>query len=40
MHRAMKVTRTIAGLAGGAATTQDVRVAEAVQYRRALAQPG
>jgi magnesium chelatase family protein len=38
-HRAMKVARTIADLAG-AASTQVVHVAEAVQYRRALAQPG
>ncbi|MEJ6021252.1 YifB family Mg chelatase-like AAA ATPase [Ramlibacter sp. PS4R-6] len=35
-HRAMKVARTIADLAG-AATTQAEHVAEAVQYRRALA---
>jgi magnesium chelatase family protein len=35
-HRAMKVARTIADLAG-ATTTQVVHVAEAVQYRRALA---
>jgi magnesium chelatase family protein len=35
-HRAVKVARTIADLAG-AAGTQTVHVAEAVQYRRALA---
>ncbi|HTH79056.1 MAG TPA: ATP-dependent protease, partial [Ramlibacter sp.] len=35
-HRAMKVARTIADLAGAQAT-QVVHVAEAVQYRRALA---
>jgi magnesium chelatase family protein len=35
-HRTLKVARTIADLAGAAAT-QVVRVAEAVQYRRALA---
>lgn len=35
-HRVMKVARTIADL-GGAATTQVDHVAEAVQYRRALA---
>jgi magnesium chelatase family protein len=35
-HRAMKVARTIADLAGAAAT-QVEHVAEAVQYRRALA---
>ena len=35
-HRALKVARTIADLAG-AATTEVAHVAEAVQYRRALA---
>jgi magnesium chelatase family protein len=36
-HRALKVARTIADLAG-AATTEVAHVAEAVQYRRALAE--
>ncbi|HXE47940.1 MAG TPA: ATP-dependent protease, partial [Ramlibacter sp.] len=35
-HRTLKVARTIADLAGAAAT-QVVHVAEAVQYHRALA---
>ena len=38
-HRALKVARTIADLAG-AATTEASHVAEAVQYRRVLRAPG
>ncbi len=38
-HRALKVARTIADLAG-AATTEVSHVAEAVQYRRVLRAPG
>ena len=38
-HRALKVARTIADLAGATATEVS-HVAEAVQYRRVLRSPG